>query len=72
MALDTGSTDLWVNLPDGIGEPFNDTGLPLELLYGDGSYGVSGTIGVSPFAYGAYEVDRQGKVHFVRGSTCPI
>lgn len=39
---------------------FNDSGIPLELLYGDGSYGVSGTIGVAPFQLGTYNVPQQG------------
>ena len=39
---------------------FNDSGIPLELLYGDGSYGVSGTIGVAPFKLGTYDVPQQG------------
>jgi len=47
-----------VNPPGGIGT-FNDTKIPLKLGYGDGSYGVSGTIGVAPFKIGAYEVPVQ-------------
>lgn len=58
IALDTGSTDLWVSPPEGIGS-FNDSGMPLALKYGDGSYGVSGTIGVSPFEFGEYQIDQQ-------------
>ena len=44
--------------PDGVGQ-FNDTGIELELLYGDGSYGTKGTIGVSPFQFGSYHIDKQ-------------
>lgn len=44
--------------PGGIGA-FNDTGIPLDLSYGDGSYGVEGTIGVSPFSFGPYQIERQ-------------
>jgi saccharopepsin len=75
VALDTGSTDLWyvfgpyvpryllivlirVNPPGGIGQ-FNDTGILLEINYGDGSYGVDGTIGVAPFTFSNYEVAQQ-------------
>ncbi|CAA7263719.1 unnamed protein product [Cyclocybe aegerita] len=58
VVLDTGSTDLWVIPPGGIGA-FNGTGIPLELLYGDGTYGVSGTIGISPFSFGTYSIARQ-------------
>ncbi|PPR06744.1 hypothetical protein CVT24_013051 [Panaeolus cyanescens] len=57
VALDTGSTDLWVLVPD-MG-PFNDTQIPLSLLYGDGTYGVKGTIGVSPFEFGPYKIEQQ-------------
>ncbi|KAF8062507.1 aspartic peptidase domain-containing protein [Lyophyllum atratum] len=58
VALDTGSTDLWVIPPGGVGQ-FNDTSIPLELLYGDGTYGVKGTIGVAPFEFGPYKVEKQ-------------
>ncbi|KAF8057037.1 aspartic peptidase domain-containing protein [Lyophyllum atratum] len=60
VALDTGSTDLWVIPPGGVGQ-FNDTSIPLELLYGDGTYGVKGTIGVAPFEFGPYKVEKQGE-----------
>jgi saccharopepsin len=53
---------LRVNPPGSIG-PFNDTGISLQLLYGDGTYGVTGTIGVSPFAFGSYSVQRQAFLH---------
>lgn len=74
VVLDTGSTDLWwailfasfyflipsnrVIPPGGIGV-FNDTGIPIQLLYGDGSYGASGTIGVSPVLWGTYSIEKQ-------------
>lgn len=45
--------------PGGIGQ-YNDTGIPLSLRYGDGSYGVDGTIGLAPFEFGPYKIDRQG------------
>ncbi|KAF9036300.1 aspartic peptidase domain-containing protein [Panaeolus papilionaceus] len=67
VALDTGSTDLWVLVPD-MGT-FNDTGIPLSLLYGDGSYGVEGTIGVSPFEFGPYTVEKQA---FLSATTSTI
>lgn len=46
--------------PGGIGQ-FNDTGVGLSLLYGDGTYGVSGTIGVAPFEFGPYKIEQQGR-----------
>ena len=45
--------------PGGLGT-FNDTGIPLSLGYGDGSYGVEGTIGVASFEFGDYKIERQG------------
>jgi len=56
-----------VNPPDGIG-PFNDTGIPVQVLYGDGTYGVTGTIGVSPFTFGSYSVQRQAFLHVTRST----
>ncbi|KAF5336115.1 hypothetical protein D9611_006291 [Ephemerocybe angulata] len=58
VLLDTGSTDLWVAPPGGIGK-FNDSAIPLDLKYGDGSYGVSGTIGVAPFEMGDFKIEQQ-------------
>lgn len=48
--------------PGGIGA-FNDTGIQLDLTYGDGSYGVNGNIGVSPFSFGSYQIERQAFVN---------
>jgi len=53
---------LRVNPPGGIGT-FNDTKIPINMGYGDGSYGASGTIGVSPFKFGTYEVPKQAFAH---------
>jgi saccharopepsin len=53
--------------PGGIGK-FNDTGIALELLYGDGSYGTKGTIGVAPFQFGSYHIDKQAFMN-VQSST---
>ena len=58
---------LRVNPPDDIG-PFNDTGIPLQVLYGDGTYGVAGTIGVSPFSFGSYSVQRQAFLHVTKST----
>ena len=49
--------------PGGLGQ-YNDTGIPLSLRYGDGTYGVDGTIGLAPFEFGPYKIDRQGLVSF--------
>jgi len=56
-----------VNPPGGIGQ-FNDTAIPLQLLYGDGSYDASGTIGVSPFKFSSYEVLRQAFLNVKRST----
>ena len=45
---------------------FNDTGLPLQLLYGNGSYGVSGTIGLAPWRLGSYSVAHQAFLNVTR------
>ncbi|TEB26822.1 acid protease [Coprinellus micaceus] len=69
VALDTGSTDVWVHPtgPDATGE-FNDTRIPLELRYGDGSYGVRGTIATAPFQMGSFNVSRQAFLHATYGT----
>jgi saccharopepsin len=67
VAIDTGSTDLWVNPPGGVGT-FNDSKIPVELLYGDGSYGAKGTIGVAPFKFGAYSVPNQAFLNVVEST----
>ncbi|KAK7046867.1 Six-hairpin glycosidase [Favolaschia claudopus] len=51
VALDTGSTDLWVMPPEGL-PSFNDTSLNATLRYGDGSDFVTGDIGVGKFELG--------------------
>ena len=58
-----------VNPPGGIGQ-FNDSGIPLQLNYGDGSYGVTGTVGVAPFKFSSYEVPKQAFLD-VQKSTIP-
>ncbi|KAF5325311.1 hypothetical protein D9619_009569 [Psilocybe cf. subviscida] len=67
VVLDTGSTDLWVIPPGGLGS-FNDTGIAIELLYGDGSYGAKGTIGVSPFLWGTYSIEKQAFMNAVEST----
>ncbi|KAF8892820.1 aspartic peptidase domain-containing protein [Gymnopilus junonius] len=67
VALDTGSTDLWVIPPGGIGT-FNDTGIEVSLLYGDGTYGTSGTIGVAPFEFGPYKIEQQAFLNAVQSN----
>lgn len=56
-----------VNPPSGIGS-FNDTKIPLQLKYGDGSYGAEGTIGVAPFKFGSYEILKQAFLHVTKST----
>ncbi|KAJ7698717.1 aspartic peptidase domain-containing protein [Mycena rosella] len=58
VALDTGSTDLWVMPPEGL-PTFNDTLLNATLRYGDGSDFVTGDIGVGKFELGEYSIPFQ-------------
>jgi len=58
VALDTGSTDLWVMPPDGL-PSFNDTLLNATLRYGDGSDYVFGDIGVGKFQLNTYSIPFQ-------------
>ncbi|KAF7297291.1 Six-hairpin glycosidase [Mycena indigotica] len=58
VALDTGSTDLWVKPPEGL-PTFNNTGLNATLRYGDGTDFVTGDIGVGEFKLGSYTVPLQ-------------
>ncbi|KAJ7222427.1 aspartic peptidase domain-containing protein [Mycena pura] len=59
VALDTGSTDLWVYPPEGLPH-FNDTRLNATLRYGDGSDFVTGDIGVGEFQMAQYTIPFQG------------
>lgn len=45
--------------PGGIG-PCNNTGIALSLRYGDGTYGVDGTIVLAPVQFGSYKIAKQG------------
>ncbi|KAJ7098351.1 aspartic peptidase domain-containing protein [Mycena epipterygia] len=58
VALDTGSTDLWVMPPEGL-PSFNDTRLNATLKYGDGTDFVTGDIGVGTFELGQYTIPLQ-------------
>ncbi|TFK72982.1 acid protease [Pluteus cervinus] len=59
VVLDTGSSDLWVMPPDGMGT-LEDTGIQVDLEYGtDGEGVVEGTVAISSFEFGPYKVDRQ-------------
>ncbi|KAJ7138448.1 aspartic peptidase domain-containing protein [Mycena crocata] len=58
VALDTGSTDLWVMPPEGL-PSFNDTNLNATLRYGDGTDFVRGDIGVGKFELGEYTIPAQ-------------
>ncbi|KAF8217792.1 aspartic peptidase domain-containing protein [Mycena galopus ATCC 62051] len=59
VALDTGSTDLWVMPPEGL-PSFNDTRLNATITYGDGSDYVTGDVGVGEFQLGsAYTIPFQ-------------
>jgi saccharopepsin len=61
------TTSFRVNPPDGLGK-FNDSGIALELLYGDGTYGTKGTIGVAPFQFGSYHVGQQAFMNVVEST----
>ncbi|KAF7307770.1 Six-hairpin glycosidase [Mycena kentingensis (nom. inval.)] len=63
VALDTGSTDLWVMPPEGL-PSFNDTGLNATLRYGDGTDFVRGDIGVGEFKLDTYTIPFQGALHW--------
>lgn len=56
------------NPPGGVGK-FNDTGIPVQLDYGDGSYGVTGTVGVGPFKFSSYEVPQQAFLAVQKSTT---
>ncbi|KAJ6469517.1 aspartic peptidase domain-containing protein [Mycena sanguinolenta] len=58
VALDTGSTDLWVMPPDNL-PSFNDTHLNATIFYGDGSDFVAGDVGVGLFQLDTYSIPLQ-------------
>ncbi|KAF7363026.1 Acid protease [Mycena venus] len=58
VAIDTGSTDLWIVTPPDF--QFNDTGIPVVDSYGDGeTTNVVGTIGFATVQLGGYTVLHQ-------------
>ncbi|KAJ7201270.1 aspartic peptidase domain-containing protein [Mycena pura] len=58
--IDTGSTDLWVG--SGVGA-FNNTGAAVELLFGDGSDFVNGTIGLADVEIAGHKIPAQGELY---------
>jgi saccharopepsin len=43
--------------PDGL---YNITDIPVSLRYGDGTYGVDGTVALASFQMGAFNESQQG------------
>ena len=49
-----------VYVPGGLGS-VNSTHIRSGVAYGDGSYGVNGTIAIAPLQFGPYKVEEQGE-----------
>ncbi|KAJ6572010.1 aspartic peptidase domain-containing protein [Mycena capillaripes] len=67
VALDTGSTDLWVKPPEGL-PSFNDTQLNATVTYGDGSDFVEGDIGIGKFELDTYSIPFQAFLNVVEAA----
>ncbi|KAJ7153260.1 aspartic peptidase domain-containing protein [Mycena filopes] len=61
VAIDTGSSDLWVKPSPSHDFSFNDTGTPITEVYGGGN--VSGTIGFASARMGGYSYDNQSFIN---------
>ncbi|KAJ6514606.1 aspartic peptidase domain-containing protein [Mycena vulgaris] len=60
--IDTGSTDMWVNPPGGIGA-FEDTGVVKNISYGTGSTHINGTIGLAQVSIAGYTIPHQAFIN---------
>ncbi|KAF7334254.1 Six-hairpin glycosidase [Mycena sanguinolenta] len=67
VALDTGSTDLWVMPPDNL-PSFNDTHLNATIFYGDGTDYVQGEVGVGVFQLDTYSIPFQAFLYVQNAS----
>ncbi|KAJ6584274.1 aspartic peptidase domain-containing protein [Mycena sp. CBHHK59/15] len=62
VILDTGSTDMWVQPPGGIGS-FNDTGANATIHYGDGSNFVNGNVGLASVEIAGHQIPTQAFIN---------
>ncbi|KAJ6596677.1 aspartic peptidase domain-containing protein [Mycena sp. CBHHK59/15] len=62
VLLDTGSTDMWVQPPGGIGS-FNDTGANATIFYGDGSNFVNGNVGLAAVEIAGRQIPTQAFIN---------
>ncbi|KAJ7881742.1 aspartic peptidase domain-containing protein [Mycena olivaceomarginata] len=62
VILDTGSTDLWLNPPDGVGT-FESTGVSHEITYGQGDTFVNGTVGLAEMTVAGHTIPRQAFIN---------
>ncbi|KAJ7107988.1 aspartic peptidase domain-containing protein [Mycena crocata] len=62
VTLDTGSTDLWLNPPGGVG-PFENTGVAHMIKYGEGKTFVNGTIALGDIEIAGHRIPRQAFIN---------
>ncbi|KAJ7169339.1 aspartic peptidase domain-containing protein [Mycena crocata] len=62
VTLDSGSTDLWLDPPGGV-SGFDSTGVDHEIVYGDGSAFINGTIGLANISFAGYTIPRQAFIN---------
>ncbi|KAJ7910089.1 aspartic peptidase domain-containing protein, partial [Mycena leptocephala] len=62
VTLDTGSTDLWLNPPDGVGA-FDSTGVPKKISYGQGDVSINGTIGLAEISIAGHTIPHQAFIN---------
>ncbi|KAJ7679543.1 aspartic peptidase domain-containing protein [Mycena polygramma] len=62
VILDTGSTDLWLNPPGGVGT-FENTGVTHKIAYGQGDTFINGTIGLAEMSIAGHTIPRQAFIN---------
>ncbi|KAJ7169191.1 aspartic peptidase domain-containing protein [Mycena crocata] len=65
VMLDTGSTDLWLNPPGGVG-PFEDTGVDHRISYGEGKTFINGSIGLGDMEIAGHRIPRQAFINMTQ------
>ncbi|KAJ7643772.1 aspartic peptidase domain-containing protein [Roridomyces roridus] len=68
VILDTGSTDLWVSLSQGLSGQVNESGTSAELRYGDGSTFVNGSVELGLVEIAGHTIPQQAFINVLNSA----